>query len=222
MNLYETFLSSDTFVAEDTSEVNDYSDIRYFSDEAVYVYSLIDYKIKFAAGWDTLLGYANEEISMRKLISITTPDDIDFIREMNNQSLAFILGKTEHVKEYSCTIESKKFNKEGKEGSLLESVRVYRTRGGKVSEVVGTYKLNPRLPNPRQRHFHASGPGIEVLVDRMRQFGATQNILTRKQLEVLKLISSGKLNKEVSNHLLISNSSVEKMVQNMCEKFQVK
>jgi len=219
MQFYETFLSSDTYVPE---ERTDYADIPFFSDEAIFVYSLVEMKIMHAAGWQQLLGYENDEISMQMLIGITTPDYADFIREMNNQSLAFILEKRERLDEYSCTIESKKYNKAGDEVSLLESVRVYRSAKGRVTELLGRYKLNPRITNPNNKYFHASGPGIEVLVDKMREFGFTQKLLTRKQLEVLKLIASGKLMKEVAEELLISKSSVEKTIRNMCDKFQVK
>ncbi|MFN9665753.1 MAG: hypothetical protein ACK57C_04080, partial [Bacteroidota bacterium] len=164
MQFYETFLSSDTYVPE---ERTDYADIPFFSDEAIFVYSLVEMKIMHAAGWQELLGYENDEISMQMLIGITTPDYADFIREMNNQSLAFILEKRERLDEYSCTIESKKYNKVGDEVSLLESVRVYRSAKGRVTELLGRYKLNPRITNPNDKYFHASGPGIEVLVDKM-------------------------------------------------------
>ncbi|MCA6468352.1 MAG: helix-turn-helix transcriptional regulator, partial [Chitinophagaceae bacterium] len=152
MQFTEIMLSDIPYTPEELTEVNDYSDIQCFSDEAVYVYSLETHRINYATGWDTLLGYDNKEISMKKLMLITTPDFIDFICEMNNQSLAFIYHKTERVMEYSCTIESKKFSKEGKEVALLESVGIYRTRGGRAEQIIGRYKLSPSMPNPHQRY----------------------------------------------------------------------
>jgi DNA-binding CsgD family transcriptional regulator len=219
MQFYETFLSSDTYEPE---ERTDYADIPFFSDEAIFVYSLVEMKIMHAAGWQQLLGYDNQEISMRLLVSITTPDFTDFIRKMNNESLAFILQQREHLNEYCCTIESKKYNKQGKEVSLIESVRVYRTQGNRVTEVLGRYKLNPRVPNPRNRYFHASGPGIEELVEKMRAFEANEKTITLREQEVLRLISQGILVKEVAYQLSISKSTLEKILQNMCKKFEVK
>ena len=219
MQFYETFLSSDTYEPE---ERTDYADIPFFSDEAIFVYSLVEMKIMHAAGWQQLLGYDNQEISMRLLVSITTPDFTDFIRKMNNESLAFILQQREHLNEYCCTIESKKYDKQGKEVSLIESVRVYRTQGNRVTEVLGRYKLNPRVPNPRNRYFHASGPGIEELVEKMRAFEANEKTITLREQEVLRLISQGILVKEVAYQLSISKSTLEKILQNMCKKFEVK
>jgi DNA-binding CsgD family transcriptional regulator len=218
MHLYETFLSADTYAPGDISA---YRNIEVFADEAVYIYSLVDMKICYADGFDSLLGYDDKEISMRLLVSITTPDFADFIQEMNNESLAFILGQREYLNQYCCTIESKKYNKWGEEVSLIESVRVYKTEGSRVTEVLGRYKLNPRVPNPRFKYFHATGPGINNLVERMREFEGLEKNLTKRQQEVLILISQGKLIKEIADQLLISKSSIEKIIRTMCKKFEV-
>jgi DNA-binding CsgD family transcriptional regulator len=219
MHLYETFLSADTYAPGDISA---YRNIEVFADEAVYIYSLVDMKICYADGFDSLLGYDDKEISMRLLVSITTPDFADFIQEMNNESLAFILGQREYLNQYCCTIESKKYNKWGEEVSLIESVRVYKTEGSRVTEVLGRYKLNPRVPNPRNRYFHASGPGIETLVNKMRGGDANKKTLTLREQEILRLISQGILVKEVAYQLSISKSTLEKSIRNMCKKFEVK
>ena len=219
MQFYETFLSSDTYVPE---ERTDYADIPFFSDEAIFVYSLVEMKIMHAAGWQELLGYDNDEISMQMLIGITTPDYADFIREMNNQSLAFILEKRERLDEYSCTIESKKYNKAGDEVSLLESVRVYRSAKGRVTELLGRYKLNPRITNPNDKYFHASGPGIEVLVDKMREFGDEGRLITRREHEILKLLAGGMILNDIANHLGVSKSNIEKKIYGLFKKFRVR
>lgn len=219
MQFYETFLSSDTYVPE---ERTDYADIPFFSDEAIFVYSLVEMKIMHAAGWQQLLGYENDEISMQMLIGITTPDYADFIREMNNQSLAFILEKRERLDEYSCTIESKKYNKAGDEVSLLESVRVYRSAKGRVTELLGRYKLNPRITNPNNKYFHASGPGIEVLVDKMKKFGDEGRLITRREHEILKLLAGGMILNDIANHLGVSKSNIEKKIYGLFKKLNVR
>jgi len=221
MKYSEHFLSNIPYSPEVLAEVSDYSDIQCFSDEAVYVYSLETHRINYATGWDTLLGYDNKEISMKKLMLITTPDYIDFIREMNNQSLAFVYDKTERVMEYSCTIDSKKFSKEGREVALLESVGIYRTRGGRANQIIGRYKLSPTMPNPHHRYFHANGPDIHLLVNKMKDYPAHIKILTNKQLEILRLAVRGLKMQEISEQLMISKSNVEKMIRKMRAQFRV-
>jgi DNA-binding NarL/FixJ family response regulator len=78
------------------------------------------------------------------------------------------------------------------------------------------------VPNPRCKYFHASGPGIEELVEKMRAFEANEKTITLREQEVLRLISQGILVKEVAYQLSISKSTLEKILQNMCKKFEVK
>jgi hypothetical protein len=73
-----------------------------------------------------------------------------------------------------CTIESKKISKTGAVVSLIESVRVFKSSRGKVLEVIGNYKLNPRISHPGNKYFQASGSGIESLVEKMQQFQANE------------------------------------------------
>ena len=165
MHLYKTILSKEPFQPKPTAKNLRFANIPCFSDEAAYVYSLKTKEILFAEGWMELLGYENEEISMDLLVEITTPDHKEFIQEMNNQALAFILSKSSNLLEYSCTTECKKLSKQGEEVALLESVKVHKSLKGKVVEVIGTYKRNPRTPHLGNKYFQASGPGIETLVE---------------------------------------------------------
>ena len=154
MHFYETLLSNEPFQPITSTKKSDFLKIRSFSDEATYIYSLEKKKIVVADGWLQLLGYDNSEINMHLLVSITAPDFKEFIIEMNNQALSFILSKSENLHTYSCTIESKKISKTGAVVSLIESVRVFKSSRGKVLEVIGNYKLNPRISHPQINIFN--------------------------------------------------------------------
>jgi DNA-binding CsgD family transcriptional regulator len=220
MHLYETILSKEPFQPNPTT--NKLSNIPKFSDEDTYVYSLKTKKILLAQGWMELLGYENEEISMDLLVEITTPDHKEFIQEMNNQALAFILSKSANLYEYSCTTECIKFNKQGEEVALLESVKVHRSLKGKVVEVIGTYKRNPRMPHPGNKYFQASGPGIETLVEKMKLVAARDAIINGRERTILKMLAQGKSMKEIANALYVSKSAIEKTVMPLYRKCDVR
>jgi DNA-binding CsgD family transcriptional regulator len=222
MQLYETFLSKEPFQPKPTTKNLRFANIPCFSDEATYVYSLKTKKILYAQGWMELLGYANEEISMHLLVEITTPDHKEFIQEMNNQALAFILSKSEHLYDYSCTTECKKFSKQGEEVALLESVKVHHSLKGKVVEVIGTYKRNPRTPHLGNKYFQASGPDIETLVEKMQQFEAHKEVFNKRECKIIRMLVNGKTIKEVAKEMFVSTSTIEKNLSELCRKFKVR
>lgn len=222
MHFYETILSQEPFQPDPSATDLSFAGITTFSDEATFVYSLENKKILFAEGWLHLLGYSNEEISMQLLVSITTPDFKEFIQEMNNQALAFIFSKSEYLHSYSCTIESKKISKSGEVVPLIESVRVFRSSGGKVLDVIGTYKRNPRFPNPGNKYFQASGPGIEEFIEKMEQVASRGTLVNDQEQKILHMLANGKTMKEVAVETFVSKSKVEKMLIQLYRKFNVR
>ena len=169
-----------------------------------------------------LLGYENEEISMDLLVEITTPDHKEFIKEMNNQALAFILSKSSNLYEYSCTTECKKFSKQGEEVALLESVKVHHSLKGKVVEVIGTYKRNPRTPHLGNKYFQASGPGIETLIEKIKLVAGRKDIITEREHEIMRIFTNGKTVTEVAKEIFVSKSTVEKNLSQLYRKFNVR
>ena len=78
------------------------------------------------------------------------------------------------------------------------------------------------MPNPHQRYFHANGPGIEELVDKMKGFGAEGRLITRREREILRLLAGGMILKEIANHLGVSKSNIEKKIYGLFKKLKVK
>ena len=223
MDFHDLFWSRQTFEPSKGKKTKRYNEIICYSDEAIYIYSVNKLKIVYAKGWDNLLGYSNNEISMQMLLKITTPEFVDYLREMHKQVINFIVNETEHLFEYSFTYETKKYNKENKEISLLESFKVFNTKeDGSISEFVGTYKLNPRISNFREKYLRASGPGIEHLINRMLCFGTSEILITPIEREVIKLLVEGKSILEVAKLLNKSKSTIEKIINQLCTQFNVK
>src|ERR1044071_6421265 len=93
--------------------------IPHFPEEAVYIYSFLEYRMIYADGWEEVLGYRDDEINMKLIVGSTTPEFAPFAYEMNDKALMFIHTKTEDLEKYSFTIELKKFHKNGHEVPLF-------------------------------------------------------------------------------------------------------
>jgi hypothetical protein len=66
-----------------------------FPEEAVYIYSFKESRMIYADGWESILGYRDDEIDMLKIISITTQEYAPFSYELNDKALIFIQSKRE-------------------------------------------------------------------------------------------------------------------------------
>ena len=60
------------------------------------------------------------------------------------------------------------------------------------------------------KYFHASGPGIETLVEKMLAFEPNELNVTYKQLEILQFLVKGIIINEIAIRLEVSKSNIEK------------
>lgn len=221
MEFDEYFLSNQSSGDDKHTTNSKFSKIRTLAKEAKYIYSIKERRILFAKGWEDLLGYSSKDISMEMLLKITTPDFIGFSRAMFIKTLAFILSKTENLFDYTCTYESKKYNKQNEEISVIESFEVFKVNHHRVTEFMGTYKLNPRKSSLHKKYLFATGPDIEEILEEMREYTDDKYFLTKKERQVLKLLLEGRILKDIAYELKISKSNVEKMIGKMRREFMV-
>jgi DNA-binding NarL/FixJ family response regulator len=70
--------------------------------------------------------------------------------------------------------------------------------------------LKKKLRRTVIKYFHASGPGIETLVDKMLAFEPNELNVTYKQLEILQFLVKGIIINEIAIRLEVSKSNIEK------------
>lgn len=221
-HFYEKYLSDKPLQPNSNVDIAKYAKIARFPDEALYVYSFEYSCIVYAAGWPELLGFGNDEINLQMLVSITTPDYINFVREINNESIKFIMNKTENLTDYSLVTESKLFSKDGKQIPLIISVGVLEYEQGKPLQIVGTFKHNTRIPHPGNKYFKASGKGIEELVETMKLVADRETTISEREKEIVTNLAKGLSLQATAQALYISKSTVEKIVSKLFRKIDVK
>ena len=62
----------------------------HFIGQAVYIYSFEKDKMLYASGWEELLGYKNEEITLLKIVSLTSERHFNFSNDFNDKALQYL------------------------------------------------------------------------------------------------------------------------------------
>ena len=113
-----------------------------FPEEAIYIYSFKENKMIYADGWEEVLGYKDDEITMLTIVSITSPEYAPFSNELNDKALKFISARSEELEKYSFTIELKKIHKDGMAVPLISKVGVFSSENGQVTAIIGRSQIN--------------------------------------------------------------------------------
>ncbi|MGJ8661202.1 MAG: LuxR C-terminal-related transcriptional regulator [Bacteroidota bacterium] len=196
--------------------------LKRFPDEAIYIYSFEENKMTYARGWEKVLGYKDEEITMLKIVSSTSVDYAPFANELNDKALQFIVKQTQDFDEYSFTIELKKIHKNGSEVPLISRVSVFESKSGHMTSIIGRSEINNSINLGKVMRYAAFGPKKSKFEDELNKQLFKYFAISHKEKEALSLVAKGYAYKEIADMLGISQSAVEKRVQPLCKRFKLK
>lgn len=196
--------------------------VQRFPEEAIYVYSFKENRMIYADGWEEVLGYRDDEITMLKIVSITTPEYAPFSNELNDKALYFILHKQERLEEYSFTIELKKFHKDGRPVPLIVRVGVFRSENGQVTEIIGRNQVNHSITLGKVMRYAAFGPEKSEFEEQLNKEIFNHFAISSKEKEALALVARGYSFKEIAHHFKVSPSAIEKRILPLYKRFNVR
>jgi len=194
-----------------------------YQDEAVYIYSFIENRMLYARGWESVLGYKDNEISMLKIVTSTTPKYYKFSNELNNKALVFLSKKTENLEAYSFTLELEKLHKNGKtKVPLFSRVGVFKSLNGQVTEIIGRSQIMKTLKYGKVMQFAAYGPDKSKFEESLSKELFNYSTISRKEKEALELACKGMTFKEIGDNLGVSQSAIEKRIIPLYKRFNVR
>lgn len=193
-----------------------------FPEEAIYIYSFKQNKMVYADGWENILGYKDSEVNMLTIVNITSPEYEAFSNELNDKALMFLHQKTEHLEEYSFTIELKKIHKNGNSIPLISRVGVFSAEDGKVTAIIGRVQISRNINLGKVMYYAAYGPEKSDFEENLNKELFNYYAISKKEKEALSFVAQGKSFKEIAHHLNVSQSAIEKRIIPMYKRFEVK
>lgn len=205
------------------TEVYDYYNktIPFFEGEAVYIYSFKEKRMLFARGYEPLLGYNDDEITMLDIVSITTKKYFNFSNELNDKALLFLFDKKENLEKYSFTLEVEKYHKNGTVVPLSSRVGVFKSSNGVLEEIIGVSRVSLNFKQSDIMQFAAYGPEKSEFEEALSKDLFKHQVISRKEKEALKLAAEGLTFKEIAHQLNVSQSAIEKRVLPLYKRFSV-
>ncbi len=195
--------------------------IPLFEEEAVYIYSLKEKKLLYADGWEKILGYKDNEITMFDILNSTIPKYAPFSKELNYKVLLFIYSIEEELEKYSFSMELKKLHKNGNEIPITSKVGVHQVENNKVISIRGLFTVNYKLRFGNLMQYDTYGPERNTMEAELDKNLFYRNFITKKEKEALTLVVAGKAFKEIAHILNISVSAVDKRIIPLYKRFNV-
>ena len=193
-----------------------------FIGQAVYIYSFQKNRMLYANGWNDLLGYKDEEITLLKIVSCTSKRHFNFSNELNDKALQYLKNVKKDLEKYSFTIEVEKIHKNGDVVPLFSRVGIYKSCNGNILEIIGiSEKIHSRRLG-KVMQYAAFGPETSGFEESLNSQLFNELGISRKEKEALELASKGYAFKEIAEKLNVSQSAIEKRIIPLYKRFDVK
>ena len=193
-----------------------------FPEDGIYVYSFKEGRMIYANGWEELVGYKDEEISMLGIVNLSAPDFSNFVNEVNDKALQFIHTKTEDLEKYSFSIELKLIHKNGTEIPVIARVGVHSSEQGKMTSIIGRFQINRSLIFGNVMRYAAYGPDKDEFEEELNKTLFYKYAISNKEKEALGLVAKGYSFKEIASLLNVSSSAIEKRILPLYKRFNVR
>jgi DNA-binding CsgD family transcriptional regulator len=192
-----------------------------FPEEGVYIYSFKENRMIYADGWEDVLGYRDDEITMLRIVNASSLEFAPFSNELNDKALQFIMTKSKDLEEYSFSIELKKIHKNGSEVPIIARVGVYESERGRVVSIIGNFRINRSITFGKVMRYAAYGPEKNQFEEELNKSLFYHLAISDKEREALALVVRGLPFKQIAKELKVSRSAIEKRINPLYRRFNV-
>lgn len=218
----KSLLANKAVDKKNSTYLNYKSSLPSFPNQAVYIYSFKENRMLYTQGWEEILGYKDDEITMPIIIGITTERFMKFSMELNDKAMMFLKEIDEELEAYSFTIELEKIHKDGSIVPLFSRVGVHKSEGGQVTEIIGYSEVIKTLRLGNVMEYAAYGPRVDEFEAALNKELFQYYAISKKEREALNLAAKGFAFKEIAEVLGVSQSAIEKRIIPLYKRFKVR
>jgi DNA-binding CsgD family transcriptional regulator len=175
---------------------------------------------------EKVLGYAPSEITIEFFMDRIHPDDRPYFLDFEIRTVEFLSGlPIDKLMKYKVRYDFRLKRKSGEYIRVLHQVAVVEhDDAGRLIRTLGTHTDITHLkPNgkPVMSYIGMDGEPSSLDIDLKNDFVESEQLLSRREKQVLTLLIEGKLSKEISEILHISKHTVDMHRKNMLKKTEL-
>lgn len=196
--------------------------IAYGEDEAVYIYSFKKNKILFAAGFQDLIGYPDNEVNVMNIYNIYDSKYSTLLHHFTDQTLHFL----HHNKingDFSTYAISNIYNKNTKL-TIIKTVSIYEKdkNNNFISGIVRFKKIeNMKYNSIFQYGIIDSSKKINIFTNNIIDF-KVDNSINIHEIKLVELLDNQMSINNISKHFECSEAQINLAINNILIRFKCK
>ena len=184
-------------------------ELKFSKNECIFVWELRSGEMLFKKGFEILLGFANEEVTLKGFANLFHPEDDKYIHRLGQAAIHHSIKNTESNKEFSLYVSHRIKNANGDYIKILAQSTPYSIdeKGLITSFLVKLSDISfVDSSDTVQYKFMTKGLDTKSFHDQV--FANNKSIFTPRELDMIREIQQGFTNPQIAERLGISRYTV--------------
>jgi DNA-binding CsgD family transcriptional regulator len=188
---------------------NDLINNAYCSHECFYVLDFSLNKISYRQGFDKLLGYADEDISIDFMSHKIHDDDREMVSKIRMATATFSLNNPNTDLDYKLSLTYRVKKIDNSFINVLSQSLIYDAdKSGRLISIFNRLTDITFMNNPMPVNWYFEGNDLDKKAFKKEIYKEYQNFFTKRELDVIVRLSEGCTNKLIAEKLNISMHTV--------------
>lgn len=224
----ENHVSKDEIIQSDHNIIDQISQFFASGSYYYYIFNFATLKIEYVSdSVRDVLEIEPKEFNLDTMLGCYHPEDLDKIHEKEQIAVDFLFKTltTDQIKDYKVVYTNRVFTRSGIPKTILHQAKaIALSEDGKISKVIGVHTDISYLNTPIDHNVsfisYKYPSFYSVSLDKAQE--QEKQLFTKREIEVIELISKGNSIKEISKQFIISEHTVRTHRKNILRKADVK
>jgi DNA-binding CsgD family transcriptional regulator len=190
-------------------DFNDLINHSYCSHECFYIVDFSQNKISYRQGFDKLLGYADQDISIDFMYQNIHDDDREMVSKIRIATASYSLNNPNTDLDYKLSLTYRVKKKDNSYINVLSQSLIYDAdKSGRFISIFNRLTDISFMNNPMPVNWYFEGTELDRKAFKREIYKEYQNFFTKRESEVIVKLSEGCTNKLIAEKLNISMHTV--------------
>jgi len=196
-----------------------FDEFQILNNECIYVIDFNENKLLYKKGFENVLGYTDEEMSLNQLFENYHPEDEETISRVIRESILHTIKDPSHGKDNSLYLKYRRKRKDGKYITVLSQSHIYdlNSEGNRLKSITRLTDISFANDFKKSGYsFQANGLDKEAFERQIHK--SYVDFFTKREREVIEEMFKRVTNREISETLFISQHTVATHRKNIFRK----
>jgi DNA-binding CsgD family transcriptional regulator len=196
-----------------------FDDFLIMKNECMYVIDFNENKMSYKKGFENVLGYTDDEMSLPLLFDSFHPEDEETVTKVIRESILHTIKDPSHGKSNSLYLKYRRRKKDGTYVTIMSQSHLYDldTEGNRMKSVTKLTDIT-FADDFTNVSFSFKAKGIDEAVFEQKIHKAYLNFFTKREYDVINAMCKGGTNHEIADELCISEHTVATHRKNILKK----